>query len=316
MAQYLPRIVAFVGVLLLLPSAGCAAEQENTGENATPPSPAAPPSNSVDPANATYAGIYDDPVSLVDGLYEGPPFVEGGASRPRLELVKNLRVDADLDGDGAIDTAVLLTENSGGSGTFSYVAVLESEQAEGQNTRTALVGVCVQIKRFYVGAGKLALDVVQSGPNDPACCPTQSATLTWALRGGELRAAGRIVTGTLSRADISGIDWRLISINSDEPAPNTIKITLRIDGDRVSGKSACNSYTGAVTGDDEPGRLSFGPIGGTKMLCPEPIMAWETRYLNALQNAQQFRFEMGNLVVGGVANGEYVSLRFSREGSE
>lgn len=29
-------------------------------------------------ANATYSGIYDEPVTLTDGVYEGEPFVEGG----------------------------------------------------------------------------------------------------------------------------------------------------------------------------------------------------------------------------------------------
>jgi hypothetical protein len=33
-------------------------------------------------AETTFAGIYDEPVRLHRGRYEGEPFVDGGASRP------------------------------------------------------------------------------------------------------------------------------------------------------------------------------------------------------------------------------------------
>ena len=38
--------------------------------------------------NATYSGIYDEPVTLTDGLYEGEPFAEGGASRRRFFTIR------------------------------------------------------------------------------------------------------------------------------------------------------------------------------------------------------------------------------------
>ena len=36
--------------------------------------------------NLTYLDIYDHPVTLKDGLFEGEPFVSGGAAPPRLEF--------------------------------------------------------------------------------------------------------------------------------------------------------------------------------------------------------------------------------------
>ena len=37
--------------------------------------------------NATYTGIEDEPVTLLSGQWEGTPYVEGGASRPRVGLL-------------------------------------------------------------------------------------------------------------------------------------------------------------------------------------------------------------------------------------
>src|SRR5210317_809005 len=67
-------------------------------------------------ANTSYDGILDHPVKLEDGLYEGVPYVEGGTSRPYVELVKDLLVFGELDRTNGQDAAFLLIESSGGSG--------------------------------------------------------------------------------------------------------------------------------------------------------------------------------------------------------
>ena len=74
--------------------------------------------------NLEYNGIYEHAIVLVDGLYEGPPFVPGGASRPRVKLLEGLTVTGDLDSDGNPEAVVLLGENSGGSGENIYLALV------------------------------------------------------------------------------------------------------------------------------------------------------------------------------------------------
>ncbi len=68
-------------------------------------------------SSATYEGLFDYPVTLTDGRYEGEPFVEGGASAPAAGLVEDFLLTCDLDGDGREEAVVLLWESSGGSGT-------------------------------------------------------------------------------------------------------------------------------------------------------------------------------------------------------
>ncbi|MCB0173146.1 MAG: LysM peptidoglycan-binding domain-containing protein, partial [Anaerolineae bacterium] len=97
----------------------CIPDQATAQQLSTTAAPAETSVLTIDQlANATYTGIYDDQeVTLTDGQYEGEPFVEGGASRPTVNFNPNDVAFGDLNGDGVEDAAVLLSENSGGSGT-------------------------------------------------------------------------------------------------------------------------------------------------------------------------------------------------------
>ena len=61
----------------------------------------------------------------------------------------------------------------------------------------------------------------------------------------------------------------------------TITLNIDLEEGQYSGKSTCNSYFGKVEliGED---RLRFYAGGMTEMMCEEPIMLWEKRYLDAL----------------------------------
>ena len=60
--------------------------------------------------NMTYQGIYNEPITLTDGLYEGEPFVEDGASKPTVTLIP-FTAFGDLNGDG-VDDCLLYTSPS------------------------------------------------------------------------------------------------------------------------------------------------------------------------------------------------------------
>ena len=128
------------------------------------------------PANVTYHGIQDGSVTLQDGLWEGEPYAEGGSSRPRAGLVPEFLVLGDIDGDGRQEAIVGLWWSSGGSGTFQYIALLERTETGVENTFTAPVGDRVRIEGGTIKNGALLLDVIEHGPDEPACCPTQAVT--------------------------------------------------------------------------------------------------------------------------------------------
>lgn len=133
-----------------------------------------------------YEGIYDHPVTLTNGLFEGEPFVSGGASRPRVELAAGPRVSGDLDGDGVAETVVLLTRTSGGTAVNRYVAVVSHAGAHVENIATRHLGDRVQILSLKIRDNQLLVELMSAGPSDPACCPTSKQLKTFRLHGRSL----------------------------------------------------------------------------------------------------------------------------------
>ena len=119
-------------------------------------------------ANATYSGIEEGPVTLVEGRWEGEPYAEGGASRPSAGLVEDFALAGDLNSDGSNEAAVLVWRNGGGSGTFSYLAVMGRSDCEVENLATAEVGDRVKLRSGRIDDGSIILDVLQQGDGDAA----------------------------------------------------------------------------------------------------------------------------------------------------
>lgn len=260
-----------------------------------PPQAGAPSEEEL--SNATYRGIYDTPVTLDEGAWQGEPFVPGGVSRPRLELARDFRLAGDLDGDVSEEAVVLLSGSSGGSGTHGYLAVVGRRGGDLVNLGTALVGDRVQIRAARISARRIELEVVQAGPGDAACCPSQKATRVWALGADGLQEVASEITGALSLADLGGVEWALTHFGWKDPAPPGPAITLVFEGERVSGSSGCNRYFAGVETGKAPGELKIGAVGATRMACPEDRMALEGRYLEALGRVVRFGFVTGRLVL-------------------
>ncbi|RIK58851.1 MAG: hypothetical protein DCC57_00010 [Chloroflexi bacterium] len=136
--------------------------------------------------NATYTGIYDKPVPLHDGRYEGEPFVAGGASRPTVTLAANAVAYGDLTGDGVDEAAVILAESSGGSGTFIYLAAVGLAEGAPHNLATALLGDRVQVEGLAIADEQITFQVLRAGPRAPDCCREEAPTQQWALEGDAL----------------------------------------------------------------------------------------------------------------------------------
>jgi heat shock protein HslJ len=61
-----------------------------------------------------------------------------------------------------------------------------------------------------------------------------------------------------------------------------VQTTIAFEADgRVSGSGGCNRFTGSYS--FAGGRLEFGPLASTKMMCPEPIITQEDEFLRALE---------------------------------
>ena len=85
--------------------------------------------------------------------------------------------------------------------------------------------------------------------------------------------------------------------------------TLEFDGGgRASGSGGCNRFTGSYTFTD--GELSFGPLAGTKMMCPEAVMDQEDRFHQALGVVDRVAVAGPFLLI--YAGGSDAPLKFTR----
>ncbi len=138
--------------------------------------------------NLIYQGIYNDPetIQLSDGIYEGEPFEPGAASRPTVRFVEEVIGFGDLNTDGLEDAVVILIENSGGSGSFRYLAVVINSIEGPSNTATEFIGDRVQINEIIVTENNIELEVKTHDPSDGLCCPSVEATLIYRLENDKL----------------------------------------------------------------------------------------------------------------------------------
>jgi heat shock protein HslJ len=88
---------------------------------------------------------------------------------------------------------------------------------------------------------------------------------------------------------IEGPIWRLTRLPGTEErvlASARRGVTLGFEAGRVDGFSGCNQLMGSYTIDHD--RISFGPLAGSMMACPEPEMALEAAVRNALAGTLRF----------------------------
>jgi len=249
-------------------------------------------------ANALFPGIETEPVPLSDGLWQGAPFVEGGASRPSVGLVRYFLLVGDVTGDGSEESVVLLWAGAGGSGVFNYLAVAGRADEEITILGTAELGDRVQVREGRVADGIIELDVVQAGPEDAACCPTQMATRVWRMGPDGLIEGPSRITGAMTLDELRGPEWVLTELAWEESAPGEPEVTLLFEEERISGNAGCNGFTGGIEeSGDTPGMISIGPVGATRMMCPEEIMSVEDRFLGQLGAVSRYSFLAGKLVL-------------------
>ncbi len=219
------------------------------------------------------------------------------APRPDIGLIDNFRLHGDLNGDGTEELVIAVWHAPGGSGMFIYLMVLDTND-KGIFGQPIFVGDRVQIRGGEILNNQLSIDVIQTGPNDPACCPTQKATRSWRLDDkGRFVEQPMTVTGSLSPEDIGGVRWRLSKMNG-EPLDEDSDITLEYDDGKIRGQASCNSYFGEMKPGEGGGQaITIGPLGSTRKACPEDAMKLEADYLQQLGSATRFGFNGRRLVL-------------------
>lgn len=120
--------------------------------------------SAVDPKNATYL-IDNESFTLVNGKSE-KVIVPDSAAKTITQYFGN-EVKADFNGDGLIDTAFLLTQSSGGSGTFYYIAVALGTNNGYKGTNTILLGDRIAPQTTGFENGEIIVNYADRKPGEP-----------------------------------------------------------------------------------------------------------------------------------------------------
>jgi len=251
-----------------------------------------------DPADATYTGVYETPITLKNGHWQGKPFTPGGASRPTAGLVRDFILKGDLNGDETPEQVVFLWESEGGSGVYYFLSVLTVRDGKLVNVATTEMGDRIQVMGGKIEKGEIRLDVIQHGPKDPACCPSQKATQVWKLKGKKLIKGKTLVKGNLTLKDLEGGTWVLQRLKRKGQPLEGATVTLRFANGKLQGKGFCNRYFAKVENrEGMAGSIHIGPVGSTKMSCSKAVMQMERRYFDALSGVMSYSFLFGKLAL-------------------
>ena len=241
-----------------------------------------------------YGGIEGLPssVTLVNGRWEGAPYVEGAVARPALQFVRDFRLVGDLDQDGDEDAAVLVGLTTGGSGELVYLAVVLREDSTMRHAASALLGDRVQVRAARIEGNRIAMSLVQAGKSDAMCCPGDLVDRAWTYENGALQEVPTTTPpGRLSLATLDGTEWVLRWWSSYEDVePGTPEVTVRFEGGRISGSTGCNRYFARVTEGKQPGDVSITPLGGTRMSCQDPAFSTEAHFTPQIAGLKKFGF--------------------------
>lgn len=196
---------------------------ENTGQaQTTLTSPELPPLATIQPPqhvlseerlwNADYLSpLLQAPITLVNGAFSG--MIDGTelnvTAQPGIAY-------GDLNGDGIEDAAIVLAENTGGSGVFVSLVVIYSDAGQYAQAAGVVIDDRPIIDSVAIEGSVVKLQALVHAPNDPMVNPTTRISAEYSLRG------GRLINTRLSSTFVGG-------------GEHAIYIDTPRDGEGVSG---------------------------------------------------------------------------------
>jgi heat shock protein HslJ len=234
--------------------------------------------------------------TLINGGFE-ESIAPGSATKIKMMLHERMAFGYTDAGEAL--AAVILVTDPGGSGTFYNLSALVEQDGQPFNVATSLLGDRVKINSLAIKGGEIVVDMINAGPNDPMCCPTQRVVQRYALRGEELVQISSDIQPAVS-ARLDGVLWKLEGYLSAQGefvnAQPDSEVTVKFDAGQATGNAGCNGYFGSYTLSGD--QLAFGPIGSTEMYCvTEALMDQETAYLAALGSAASYQIADDRLLI-------------------
>lgn len=213
-------------------------------------------------------------VTLVNGVSEVEA-APGSAATITTRYFGN-EASGDLNGDGASDVGFVLTQSTGGSGTFYYAVAALRTNSGFAGTNAVLLGDRVAPQTTEIRDGVLIVNYVDRNPGEPMTAQPSVGVSKYL----------HVVDGRLVEDELAGMSWTLTTVKGSAVIANT-EITATFANGEVSGSAGCNYYSGGYTTGDHSITIAQN-IAVTARACETSIMDQEAAYLAALTGAEQF----------------------------
>ena len=122
--------------------------------------------------------------TLRNGSYRRGPDGRGGIFS--LGLREPYILFSDLNKDGVEEAIVLLDLSGGGSGCFTYLAIVNQLNSTPNHLDSVSIGDRIEIKSLQVIDGTIKINLITQGPDDPMCCPTLNTTWYYQLQNNKI----------------------------------------------------------------------------------------------------------------------------------
>lgn len=261
-------------------------------------------------ADSTVSGIFDRPVTLKHGQYEGLPFVPDGHARPALRLWPELMRSADLDGRGGEEKIGLLSETSGGSGERVYLLAARSIDGGYHAWPAVLIGDRVKVRSLRIRNAEIVLEIVEAGPDEAFCCGTQLSRLVYRLSDRGLVLKDREIQGRLSIGILQDTHWVLLDrpgerLNALHPAC----VEMWVQDDQITWDVGGQRYTG-ILDEKEPGNIAISNVAPA-IPDPDADRSQQERLIARLSKVVHYTFRAGRLLLTGPDNRRALAFEFA-----
>jgi len=266
-------------------------QAEETGQN-------------VDPRNATYT-IDGTQVTLTDGLSE-QEVVPGSAEKTVTTYFGN-EVRTDLNEDGREDIVFLLTQSTGGSGTFFYVVAALNTEDGWSGSQGFMLGDRIAPQTTEMSQNPnhkkvIVVNYVTHSVDQPLSERPSVGKSVWLKLDPTLMAFGEVEQNFEGEADVSTMtldmktwNWIKTTYNNDTDLipKDTEDFSLTFENDGTfSANTDCNNMGGSY--EVENNQIVFSKMATTLMYCDD---SQEQEFSKMLGEIQSYFFtSKGELV--------------------
>lgn len=110
----------------------------------------------------------------------------GATERVQAAVAGDLIALGDLDGDNVADAAVVVSIDSGGSGTFIHLLAMQDRDNAPVQAGRVFLGDRVRVQSLTISGRRIFVTMLAHGPGDGLCCPSVEIGRAFTLRGRRL----------------------------------------------------------------------------------------------------------------------------------